>query len=366
MDILGPVGTMPIGYENTIGYRQIVVANQILTWESAIKQNLGLDLGFLNNRLQVTGDYFINETENILLTLPLPDVFGAPYPVQNAGKIENKGWELQLRWQDDIGDFSYGANFNISDVKNKVVDLGGTEPTIGDRIRMVGEPLDAFYGLVADRLAQESDFSYNPATGEFEADFPHIISDPVAPGDIIYKDLDGDGEVTLENDRKVIGSHIPRYTYGFRGDMAWKGFDFSFFLQGVGDVDGYLFGNARHALISESTFPQTVHLDRWTPENTDASYPRLSYQQSYNQRLSTYWLEDASYIRLKNIQLGYTLPSDVTERLRINSLRVYVSGDNLFTETDFFYGYDPESPVGQGTFYPQVKTVVFGLNVNLN
>ncbi|MEO2061902.1 MAG: TonB-dependent receptor [Christiangramia sp.] len=366
MDILGPVGTMPIGYENTIGYRQVVVANEILTWESAIKKNIGLDLAFLDNRLQLTADYFINETENILLTLPLPDVFGAPYPVQNAGKIENKGWELQLNWNDNWGDLSYSANFNISDVRNKVVDLGGTEPTVGDRIRMVGEPLDAFYGLVAERLAQEDDFSYNPATSSFEADFPHISSDPVAPGDIIYKDLNGDGEITLEGDRKVIGSHIPRYTYGFRGDLAYKGFDLRFFLQGVGKVNGYLYGSARHALISESSFPQTIHLDRWTPENTDASYPRLSYQQTYNQRLSTYWLEDASYLRLKNVQIGYTLPSTLTEKLRISKLRFYASGDNLWTKTNFFYGYDPESPVSDGDFYPQVKTLVFGMNVNFN
>jgi TonB-linked SusC/RagA family outer membrane protein len=364
MDILGPVGTMPIGYENTIGYRQTVVANEILTWESAIKKNIGVDLAFLNNRLQVTADYFINETENILLTLPLPDVFGAPYPVQNAGKIENKGWELQVGWNNQVGDFQYGASFNVSDVRNRVVDLGGTDPTIDDRIRMVGQPLDAFYGLVAERLAQEEDFSYNPETGSFVADFPHIVSDPVAPGDIIYKDLNGDGVVTLEDDRTVIGSHIPRYTYGFRGDVGWKGFDLRLFLQGVGEVDGYLYGSARHAFISESSFPQTIHLDRWTPENTDASYPRLSYQQDYNQRLSTYWLEDASYIRVKNVQLGYTVPTQVTERYRMSNLRIYVSADNIFTQSDFFYGYDPESPVSNGNFYPQVKTFVLGLNVN--
>ena len=364
MDILGPVGTMPIGYQNTIGVRQVVVANELLTWESSVKSNIGIDLAFLNDRLDITADYFKNETQNILLTLPLPDVFGAPYPVQNAGRIENKGWEVQIGWTERRDDFTYRANFNISDVKNRVVDLGGTDPTIGDRIRMVGQPLDAFYGLVAERLAQEDDFSYDPEQGTFVADFPHVISDPVAPGDIIYKDLNGDGEITLDADRQVIGSHIPRYTFGFRGEVGWKGFDLSIFLQGVGDVDGYLYGSARHALISESSFPQKIHLDRWTPENTDASYPRLSYQQNYNQRLSTYWLEDASYIRLKNIQLGYTLPASTLERMRMSNLRVYASAENLFTQTDFFYGYDPESPVSDGNFYPQVKTFVVGLNVS--
>ncbi|HSJ68261.1 MAG TPA: TonB-dependent receptor [Anditalea sp.] len=364
MDILGPVSTMPIGNTNTIGYRQLIVANRLLRWETAIKRNLGIDLAFMDNRLDVTADYFINESDNLLLTLPLPDVFGAPYPTQNAGRVENRGWEFQLGWKDQIGQVQYGLNFNMFDVRNKVVDLAGTPPTIGDRVRMVGHPLDAFYGLVADRIAQESDFRYNPETGTFIPDFPTIIGDPVAPGDIIYRDLNGDGKITLDEDRDVIGSHIPRFTYGLRGNAAWNGFDFSFFFQGVGQADGYLTGSARHAYIDQSTMPQAIHLDRWTPENTGASYPRLAFQQTFNQRLSTYWLEDASYIRLKNVQLGYTLPSELTQRFRVSRFRIYASADNLWTMTDFFYGYDPESPVGGASFYPQVKTYVVGLNIN--
>lgn len=366
MDILGPVNTMPIGDQLTIGYRQTVVGNQLLTWESAEKANLGVDLAFFNNRLTATADYFVNTTENILLRLPIPDVFGGPdYPYQNAGSVENRGWEFQMGWRDDFNNFSYSLDFNISDVKNKVTDLGGTEPTIGDRVRMEGEALDAFYGLVAERIAQESDFTYNAEDGSYTPNFPYIQGDPVQPGDLIYKDLNGDGEVDLVNDRKVIGSHIPRYTYGFQGSMAYKGFDLNFFLQGVGEVNGLLTGSARHAFISESAMPQEIHLDRWTPENTDATYPRLTYQQSYNQRLSTYWLEDASYLRLKNVQIGYTLPTGLSERFRSERFRAYVSAENLFTISDYFYGYDPESPVSSGSFYPQVKTFTVGLNINL-
>ena len=243
--------------------------------------------------------------------------------------------------------------------------MGGTEPTIGDRVRMIGEPLDAFYGLVAERIAQESDFTYDSASGTYIPNFAVIEGDPVQPGDLIYKDLNEDGVVDLINDRKVIGSHIPRYTFGFRGGMNYKAIDFSFFFQGVGKVDGLLTGPARHAFISESAMPQDIHLDRWTPQNTDASYPRLTYQQSYNQRLSTYWLEDASYIRLKNVQLGYTLPVSLTRKFRVNKLRAYMSADNLLTITNYFDGYDPESPVSSGSFYPQIKTFVLGLNINL-
>ncbi|WP_082893384.1 SusC/RagA family TonB-linked outer membrane protein [Rufibacter ruber] len=365
MDILGTVTTMPIGNQETFGMRQTKVGNEILTWESAIKQNIGFDLAFANNRLNITGDYFINETADILLVLPQPAPFGNIFPPQNAGRVENRGWELQAGWKDRKGDFDYSFNFNISDVRNKITSLGGTLATYGDQVRLIGEPIDAFYGLVADRLAQESDFSYKPESGTFVADFPYIAGDKIAPGDIIYKDLNGDGQITLEGDRQVIGSAIPRYTFGFRGDVAWKGFDFRFFLQGVGDVDGYLMGNARHAFAAESNMAQKIHLDRWTPDNPGASYPRLAYQLTHNQRLSTYWLEDASYLRLKNVQLGYTLPATLTERVRVSRLRIYASADNIFTKTDYFYGYDPESPISNGNFYPQVKTFVLGVNINL-
>ena len=367
LDVIGPVGTMPIGNANTIGYRYTGVPNELLRWETQLKQDIGLDLSSLNGRLNFTADYFINKTNDILLSIPLPDVLGTgtSYPPQNAGKVENKGWEMMVSWNDRKGDFTYGGNFNLSDVKNQVTDLAGTPPTIGDRIRMVGEPIDAFYGLVADRIAQVADFDYDDATKKYTAKFPFLTGDPVSPGDLIYKDLDGDGKITLDKDRKVIGSHIPRHTYGFRGNVGWKGIDFTLFLQGVGKADGYLAGAARHAYINEGSLPQEIHLDRWTPDNPDASYPRLAYQQTYNQRLSTFWLEDASYLRLKNMQIGYTLPTQLTERFRVSRLRVYASADNLFTKTDYFYGYDPETPVSTGGFYPQVKTYVFGVNLNL-
>lgn len=361
------VGTMPIGTsaEPTPAFAQTRSANPILSWESVTMTNLGLDLGFLNDRLNVTADYFVKTTNDILLTIPLPDVLGVSEPPQNAGSVENKGWELNIGWNDKAGDVKYKLNFNISDVRNKVTDLAGVPPTIGDRVRMVGYPIDAFYGLVADRISQVDDYEYDEATNKYTPKFPVLSGDlkNTKPGDIIYKDLDGDKQITLDKDRQVIGNAFPRYTYAFRGNVEWKGFDFNIFLQGVGKGNGYITGAGRHAFINESTNPQTVHLDRWTPENTDASYPRLTYQQSHNQRFSSFWIEDAAYLRLKNIQLGYTLPSSLTSNMRIQRLRVYVSGDNLFTKSDFFYAFDPETPWSNGGMYPQIKTMVFGLNV---
>lgn len=358
------VNTMPIGNQVTVGYRQTGVPNQLLTWESVTKQDIGIDLTMLQNRLSLTADYYINKTNNILLEVPLPDVLGTDYPPQNAGKVENKGWELMVSWKDNIHDFTYGASFNISDVKNKVVSLGDAPATVADRIRMVGYPIDAFYGFVAERISQVADYTLDPATNKYTPNFPYDASYPMQPGDIMYSDLNGDGRITPADDRKVIGSAIPRYTYGFRGNVGFKGVDFSFFFQGVAKADGLIAGSARHAFISDGSNPQAVHLDRWTPTNPGASYPRLNYGYSYNQRLSTHWLEDASYLRLKNVQLGYTLPKSLTEKLHIDRLRIFTSADNLFTKTDYFYGYDPESPVSNGGFYPQVKTFMFGLNIN--
>lgn len=364
-----PNAMMPIGNQGIVGFRHTVAANQILTWESATKQNIGLDLTMLNRRLTFTGEYFINQTNDLLLSPVLPSVFGygTNFPPQNIGKMENKGWEIQIGWRDNIDEFRYGINANLSDVRNKVLRMGESAANPGTQIRLEGYPMDAFYGLVSQGLAQEADFSYNSTTGSYTPlpGIPVFSGDLMAPGDILYNDVDGDETITLD-DRQVIGSNIPRYTFGFRGDMGYKNFDLSFFLQGVGKADGYISGPGRHAFSSVSApVPQTVHLDRWTPDNPNASYPRLAYLLDHNTRFSSYWLEDASYLRLKNVQVGYTLPENVTSQLRISRARIYFSADNLFTVSDYFYGYDPEATVSSGGYYPQVKTFTFGINVNL-
>lgn len=361
------VTTMPIGETQTSGFARTILANTALTWENITMTNIGLDLQFFSGRLSVTADAFDKETNDILLRVPLPDALGFTEPEQNAGSVENRGYELSAGWTDRIGNLSYGFNANFSDIRNKVTDLGGVPPNLGDRLRQVGYPIDAFYGLVDDGLAQQSDFISDPSTGRLIPNFPVISGDAsrLAPGDIKYKDLNGDGQITLNDDRDVLGSAFPQYSFGFRGNLGWKGVDFSFFLQGASNVNGYITGPGRHAYINESANPQRVHLDRWTPENTDASYPRLTYQQDHNQRFSSYWLEDADYLRLKNIQVGYSIPQKLLSKIRVNRLRIYASADNLLTASDYFYAFDPETPVTSGGYYPQVKTIVFGVNVGL-
>jgi len=367
MQVLTGVGTMPIGNILTRGVAQTNLANPLLRWEKVNMLNLGLDLAFFNNRLSVSVDWFDKRTKDIQLKVPQPDILGLEVPDQNAGDVSNKGWELSLGWSDQVNDFTYGFNAQLSDVRNKVLNLGGAPPVLGNRILQVGYPINAFYGYRTDGLAQESDFTKD-ASGKLVPNFPIFDADQgkVGPGDIKYRDLDGDGRVTADKDREVIGDAFPRYTYSLRGNFGWKNIDFSFFIQGVGKGNGYISGIGIHTFQAYGSYPQEVHRDHWTPENTDAWYPRFTYLDTRNTtaRLSDYWLQDAAYLRLKNIQIGYTLPASLTSRLRIQRLRAYVSMDNLFTKTSFFYAYDPETVTSSGGTYPQVKTFVFGLNIN--
>ena len=368
-------GVSMIGANATTGYVQSTLSNPNLSWEKIKMLDLGFDLAMFSNRLTFSFDWYNKDTDGILLKLNYPAQMGAKPSEQNAGKVNNKGWEMDLNWRSQAGEFMYGIGFNLSDVKNKIVDLGGNAPDLsGNQIRMVGYPIDAFYGYIADGLMTPEDFKINnPETHTYNLpNIPVILGNRYQPGDIKYKDLSGpdgvpDGRITPEYDRTVLGSSIPRYTYSVRGNLGWRGIDFSFVLQGVGKCSGFLEGSARHALQDMAAYPQKVHLERYnvvTNPNPKASYPRLTYNTGFNQNtFSTFWLEDASYLRVKNVQLGYTFPEKWMKKARIDNFRIYASADNLFTFSKFFYAYDPETPVSRGGYYPLVKTVVIGVNL---
>ena len=368
-------GVSMIGANATTGYVQSTLSNPNLSWEKIKMLDLGFDLAMFSNRLTFSFDWYNKDTDGILLKLNYPAQLGAKPSEQNAGKVNNKGWEMDLNWRSQAGEFMYGIGFNLSDVKNKIVDLGGNAPDLsGNQIRMVGYPIDAFYGYIAEGLMTPEDFKINnPETHTYNLpNIPVILGNRYQPGDIKYKDLSGpdgvpDGRITPEYDRTVLGSSIPRYTYSVRGNLGWRGIDFSFVLQGVGKCSGFLEGSARHALQDMAAYPQKVHLERYnvvTNPNPKASYPRLTYNTGFNQNtFSTFWLEDASYLRVKNVQLGYTFPEKWMKKARIDNFRVYASADNLFTFSKFFYAYDPETPVSKGGYYPLVKTVVIGVNL---
>ena len=367
------MSNMPIGGEITSSMQQSEASNNILSWETIRMTNIGLDANLFDNRLSLTADYFIKNTDDILLKVKLPDVLGVSEPYQNAGKVQNKGWEIALQWQDQIGkDFTYGVNLSFSDVKNKVVSVGNTADDFsGDQIRAVGYPIDAFWGYKADGLYTVDDFNYDPATNTYTPKSTTPIIEEyrtkVQPGDIKYVDLNSDGKITPTDDRCYIGSSIPRYNYTIGLNAAWRGLDFSLLLQGVGKCAGYIGGMGRHAFTELANYPQKAHLDRWTWENQNpnASYPRFTYDETYNRdEFSSFWIEDAAYLRIKNLQVGYTVPrKGIISKLHIENLRIYFSGENLWTLTDFFPSYDPEIPVSDGGYYPITSSYSIGLSI---
>ena len=368
-------GISLIGTNPTTAYVQSTLSNPKLSWEKIKMFDLGLDIALFKNRLNITFDWYDKNTEGILLRLNYPAQIGALPSEQNAGKVNNCGWEFDLGWKDRIGDVFYSLSFNLSDVKNKIVDLAGNSPDLsGYQIRAVGYPIDAFYGYIAEGLMTADDFKISDKVNHIYSlpKIPVVLGNAYQPGDIKYRDIDGpdgvpDGRITPEYDKTVIGSNIPRYTYCGRLDLGWKGIDFSVLLQGVGKCDGYLTGTARHALQDMAAYPQKVHLNRFnvsTNPDPNASYPRLTYNTGYNQNtFSTFWLEDASYLRVKNMQLGYSFAGEWMSKVRMRKCRIYFSAENLLTLSKFFYAYDPETPVSTGGYYPQVKTFVLGLDI---
>lgn len=339
------------------GYAVQNFALNNITWESTTMTDFGIDLAFLHNKLNVSFDWYNKQTNNILLNMAIPGVMGySNSPKQNAGAVENKGWDLTVSHNNSIGKFNYRVTGVLSDVKNKITNLGGLGPQVsGTHVKQVGYPIDAFYGLQADGLFS----SFTEARAHTVTQFGKLQG-----GDIRYKDLDKDNKIT-GSDRAILGNPIPRYTYSLDLFGAWGGFDFSAFLQGVAKRDDYISGWLAYPFQNASTaFVQ--HLDRWyeAKPNQNATYPRLSInQQSNNLQPSTYWLLDGAYLRLKNIQLGYTFPVDAIKKSGISALRVYANGNNVFTKTTMPLGMDPESPETNNNSVPLIKTFTFGVEV---
>lgn len=348
------------------GAAQLALANKLISWETTETTNFGLDLGLLQNRLTLSAEYYIRNTNDILLQLPIPMTIGLQAPFQNAGSVENRGWDLALGWSDEVNDFTYGINFNISDVKNRVTDLVGTGPHIsGARITMEGHPINSIYGYKSNGFFQNQE----------QIDGSPAQIGALAPGDIRYinqltVDTDGDGvfdatdNLINAQDRVIIGNPFPRMMYGINLNAGYKGFDLSLMFQGVGKRDVLATGDAIWAFFNAGKI-QKWHQDYWTPENPDASYPRLVATTSHNNfEISDFWVYDASYLRLRNVTLGYTFPQTLMEKVSVEKLRLYFSGQNLFTIDNMPQGWDPEIPnETQGALYPITSIFTFGIDL---
>lgn len=339
------------------GASVLTMNNPDITWETTRMTNIGIDLNLLN-KLNLTFDYYYKKTFDILMVLAIPRTMGLEPTWQNAGTVENKGWDLTLTYSDRIGNFYFDISANLSDVKNKILDLKGINGT-GLVTNREGYAINSLY--LYQNLGMLSDADFNE-DGTYKWTRQ---ARPLKPGDLRYANLNEDDLVNSE-DRKVLGSTIPRYTCGFTFSGRYKGLDVNLLLQGVGKADGYLTGQALYPLWSGSTAFE-IHKDQWNEENknVNAAFPRLVfYDNANNYMQSDFYMRSAAYLRIKNLQMGYTLPAALTKKVFIENLRFYISGENLYTFTNFWDGWDPEiTPGSGGDYYPQVKIVSFGIDI---
>jgi TonB-linked SusC/RagA family outer membrane protein len=331
-----------------------VVPNPDITWESTRITNIGMDATFLHKLLGITLDVFQKDTYNIYAqrVSQYPGVYGAVLPYQNYGKVNTKGFEVSLTHENTIGEVKYGISTNFSYNRNKVVLIdypANTDPWNNP----IGRPIGYYTGFVAEGLFQ---------TNAEAASSPTYNGAKAAAGDIKYMDVNKDGVINyLDTKVLSLNNSTPAIAYGATFNVAYKGFDLSVFFQGVADRKVMYTDYTRNPLLNGNSY--TYFLDYWSPTNTDAKFPRAwSGRSAENDVNSSFWLKDASFLRLKNVQLAYTVPKSMTQRWNVSSLRFFVSGSNLavFSKVKDF---DPEYPGGSGFYYPQNKSLVIGANV---
>lgn len=353
------------------------IANPFLKWETSEQTNVGIDMGLLKGKLNVTADYYIKTTKDLLIAPDVPAIVGFPAPFVNGGSVQNKGVELGLNYNDKIGkDLGISVSFNISHNNNTVTAINNNAKVIGGAAyinmgnitRMaVGEPIGYFWGQrtagIFQTIEEVNAYNWvNPTT-----QVSNLIQPSAKPGDLKFIDTNNDGKIN-DLDRVNIGDPNPKYITGLTINLDYKGFDFSMLT--VGMFGQKVFNGIYRFDKAVSNVP-AKWLDHWTPTNTGSANPRFVAGSANFSTVSNFYLEDGSFVRVKNLQVGYTLPNAITSKIRVNNLRVYVALDNAFTFTKYT-GFDPElgatSPLSLGIdrgVYPQSKTLRFGVSLKL-
>lgn len=364
-DLIALGQNYPFGGSLSAGGAVTTIANKQITWETTTMTNIGVDLALFENRLSFSGEYFVKITNDILYPVSVSRLLGATPSESNAAKVENKGWDFDLSYRNSIGEFNFGASAIFSVVKNQVLEIANLERDIS-RGLFLGQPIGSRYGFMSDGLfVSEADVS-NYATQPF--------SNLAIPGGIKYMDISGpdgvpDGVVNSTYDRSVIGKPLPLSTYALILNGDYKNFDFNIMFQGEGGRDAFVtLGQFFFPLENNSNVQRDFYENRWTPENPDANaaYPTIIATASgfYNSNPVDFWNRDATFLRLKNVQLGYTLPEGLIGDTFLDNVRFYVTGENLFTITKFYKGWDPEMQTGGADwFYPLIRSYVVGVNV---
>lgn len=302
----------------------------------------------------------------MLAAIKVPSIIGVETGNINVGELKSYGWELDIKWRDKIGSVGYNLGFNISDNQNKVTKYDGRNAVNGGRVELLeGYPLNSVWGYKTDgyfQTQQEAD-DYKA-----KVQYPFAPANAFKPGDVKYLDLNGDGRISAggatpedPGDLTYLGTTSGRYTYGMDLGLNWKGIDFSVMFQGVAKRAFLLNNNALVPFNQSAFMPYSIFMDRWTPENPNAMFPRLYQGNTYNYQPADRSVQNGSYLRLKNVQLGYTIPF---RKKFIQNMRIYLAGQDLWEKTDVLSVFDPEvgNDADTGT-YPFFRTVSFGLNV---
>lgn len=341
-----------------------VYGNPNITWETVNMLNVGADIRLFNN-LAITFEYYDKLTTDMIITPPISFIGGSSSAPLNSGKVRNRGWELDINYGKQLTDnFGFNIHGGLSQNKNKIEDLFGAPYDNGNQIHQIGYALDSYYVYETTGLLQESDFTTD-ASGNLVPKENVIIFDGQKPGDIHYIDRDGDKRITTE-DRVIRGDEQPKLGYFANLSLNYRKWDLDILLQGVEGVDAYYSEPYSFGLnvSGDGQTPMAAQTDYWTPENPNARYPRMAPNSSYgsNHHTSDFWYFDASYCRVKYIQLGYTFDQMGLRTIGISNIRLYANVQNpfTFTEDDLV---DPESRGQRGT-YPLIKTYSLGLSLN--
>jgi len=357
----------------TLGYAILEFPNREIEWEKSNQWNVGLDLG-VAKYFTVTADYYVRSLTDMVLRQPLPAYAGgATNPLINAGKMENRGWEFSLNYRRKFSDLGVDITGMISDVVNEVTNLAGNPFLDGGFLRtQEGQPFNSYFGYQALGYFQDTN-QIKSAPVQFGTPFnstnPGVGS---KPGDVQYADISGsqgkpDGKIDAF-DRTFTGNNFPRYEYSINVNLSYKNFDVNIFGQGVGKRDNYLTGTGA-VPFSSTDFAASllqIHKDAWSPANPNATFPRLLPAGSggNNYVASSLWIRNASYFRIKNVNLGYRIPEAALSKIKISTARIFISAANILTITDSFKGFDPEINTQNAEFYPLMKTFTAGISVN--
>lgn len=361
----GTSGNWIFGSEKALLMNPATLVTSDLTWEKAKTINFGVDVTMFKQRLDFSFDYYQRTTSDMLVKVSYPDVLGTTAPPSNRAELRTNGWEMSLKWRDRIGkDFSYDVGFILSDSQAEITKYDNPTGSLTDRY--VGQKIGEIWGYETEGIFQ-SDEEVGKHVSQTK-----IKNTTWKAGDIKYKNLNGDSEIsngqnTLKDhgDLKIIGNETPRYQYGITANLTYKNFYLNIFMQGVGKRDFWPTNQPFWPAATEYYCTQKWFItDSWTEDNRDAYFARPIVKDTRNQEKQTRYLQDASYLRMKNLSLGYHIPTVWLKKICLSNATVYVSGENLFEFSKIKGPYDPEAARGNGTMlYPFMRTYSLGLNL---